>query len=244
MKWFVFTVACVAALVTLGVLAVDERDVAWEGRTPLCGYCRAELRPFAVVCPDCDRSLDWLSRSEECRHCLDKRDVELMTDLMEALRVKAEPLPGALSAFPMAYFKGMTEGACTYCGGIGHVLEAGAKLDCPVCLGTEKCLACAGDRGVVIGDEGAARRLASWREALERAETRSDLTGLPVEYAGMLREAVRDLRGHAEAESLKDAHGRGLLDRAREKVSRAFAALREEYAKANGAPPPLADEPG
>jgi hypothetical protein len=258
MTWFLFTAACAAALIALGVLAVDERDVVWEATfenlepapqdearqvarwQPRCGYCRAALRPFAVVCPDCDRSLDWLPHKEECRWCLADQDVDYMNDLFDALKTEDEPLAGPLASFPIAYFKGMQEGACSYCGGLKHVMKDGAEVDCPVCFGGGKCIACGGDRSVVLGDESAAGRLQEWREAVAQAEDRSRLTGQPVEYALLLRDAVRDLRGYAEAEHLSDARKMGLLHQGRQRVEEAFRALVGEYQRGNGvvaAPP-------
>ena len=81
MKWLLFTSASVVALIALGILAVDERDVIWESRQPLCGYCRAALAPHAVVCRECDRSLDWRSSKEECGWCLDRTDVDHLLGL-------------------------------------------------------------------------------------------------------------------------------------------------------------------
>jgi len=229
MKWFLFTAACIVALIALGVLAVDQRDVIWEGRTPQCGYCRAELERFAVVCPDCRRSQDWYPHKETCRWCLDKADAERMEDILDELGVKEEPLPGALAEFPIGYFKAMDEGACTFCGGLGAVMEDGREVTCPVCFGDKHCIACGGDRVVVLGEEWAHKRALARAEARRRAERRSEITQLPVDYAVLLRRDVEAVRGHEQAEALSDARGRRLLDRARERVRRAFAALREEW---------------
>lgn len=232
MKWYVFTAACVAALVAVGILAVDERDVEWEQAAdghwaPLCGYCRGELKRLAVVCPSCDRSLDWIVHRAPCTWCLDNHDADHLHDLLLKLGAEVEPLPGALAAFPKAYFLAMDAGSCTYCGGTGAVTEAAGRTgNCPVCQGRERCIACAGDRVVVIGDQVAYQRLTERVRARRLAERRAKLTDRPLVASMVLREDVEALRGYHELEQY--ALTRELLERARTKLERAFKALHEE----------------
>ncbi|MGH7162630.1 MAG: hypothetical protein ACREID_04030, partial [Planctomycetota bacterium] len=164
MKWLAFTGACVAGLVALGILAVDERDVVWEGRAAFCPYCRAPLELYAVSCKECARTLDWASNVEECRWCLHPDDAEALKEWFDSLGLKRDPLPGALAEFPIAYFEAIEAGACSHCGGLGRVLASGREAACPVCRERKRCIACGGDRTVVVGDAAAHRR------ALERAE--------------------------------------------------------------------------
>lgn len=232
MKWYVFTAACVAALVAVGVLAVDERDVEWEQAAdghwvPLCGYCRGELKRLAVVCPNCDRSLDWVEHRAPCTWCLDSHDADHLHDLLLKLDAQEEPLPGALAAFPKAYFLAMDEGSCTFCGGNGAVAEAGGRSgNCPVCQGHKRCIACGGDRIVVIGTQGAYRKLTERVRARRLAERRAKLTDRPLVASMVLREDVEALRGYIELEQYPLT--RQLLECARTKLERAFKALHEE----------------
>jgi hypothetical protein len=227
MKWLAFTGVCVAVLITLGLLAVDERDIVWEGRQAFCPYCRAEMPRLALVCAECRRSVDWTSHQEPCRWCLNRTDVKHMNALFDDLQFESDPLPGALGAFTIAYFRSMDEGACTYCGGLGEVLENGVDVVCPVCRGEKLCVACGGDGAVTVGDEGAHRRELDRRRARDLAEARAEVTGLPLKRALLTDQDVEALMGHAEAETLTDEHGRNLLTRARARVKRAFEALDE-----------------
>lgn len=230
MKWLLFTSASVLALIALGILAVDERDVVWEGRKPLCGYCRAELGPHAVVCRECDRSLDWRSNKEECRWCLDRNDVDHLLALYKEL-AEGAPLPESVLAYG-PYFDSIDVGSCTYCGGVGKVVDAGNNVACPVCRGLERCIACGGSRSVVIGDEGAHRRALEREDVRRRAQTRAAVADLPLKDEMLLDEDVAALRGNVEAEELRDSAGNKLLDEmALERLKGAFRALHEEHDK-------------
>lgn len=229
MKWALFTSGCVLALVALGFLAVDERDVVWEGRKPLCGYCRAELAHHAVVCRECTRSLDWRPHSEPCRWCLERKDVDHMLRIYRDL-AREQPMPDALASFE-PYFEAIGVGDCTYCGGIGKVMEGGKEADCPVCRGDKRCVACGGTRSVVIGDDGAHRRAFERQDERARAKVRSSVTDLPLNDGVLVDEDVAALRGYVEAEGLTDTHGRRILDLAHERMRAAFKALHDEATK-------------
>jgi hypothetical protein len=230
MKWLAFTSACVAALILLGILAVDERDVIWEGRQPQCGYCRSSILYYAVVCPVCDRSLDWRASREECRWCLDRHDADHIRRLYEEVDGR-KPLPELLSEYGSRYFDSIDIGACTYCGGIGSVADGGGKRDCPVCRGKQQCVACGGTRSVVIGDEVAHRRTLERTDARQRAQARAQAIDLPLNMVLLLDEDVAALRGHAEAESLCDEKGNNLLELARARLTAAVKALHAEHAR-------------
>lgn len=230
MKWLVFTGLCVAALITLGALAVDERDVVWEGRTAHCPYCRVDLPALANACRECDRSLDWSSQSEECRWCLPRADVGYLRDMADEIELD-EPLPEALGGFSLAYFRGMEEGACTFCAGLGVVLEDTAEVTCSVCRGRKQCVACDGDRVVVVGDSDAFWALKQRQDSRRRAEARADLTGLPLNRTALADADVEALAGFAELEQLTDDRGRRPLETARARAKDAFAKLRAEFDK-------------
>jgi hypothetical protein len=230
MKWVLFTSGCVVALVALGFLAVDERDVVWEGRKPLCGYCRAELPYHSVVCRACNRSLDWRPHAEECRWCLERKDVDHLLDLYRDIAKQEEPLPAALVAFE-PYLEAIGVGDCAYCGGIGKVMEEREAVECPVCRGDKHCVACGGTRSVVIGDEGAHRRALERQDERERAKVRGSVADLPLNDGALVDKDVAALRGYVEAEGLTDVHGRNLLELARSRMKDVFRAVHEETTK-------------
>jgi hypothetical protein len=229
MKWLAFTSACVAALIALGILAVDERDVVWEGRQAVCPYCRAELPDYAVACQKCRRTFDWSPAREPCSWCLGAEDARLLRQEFEELELEeeTEPLPGALAEFPIAYFRAFGAGKCAYCGGIGKVTRGEEELDCPVCFGDGNCIACAGSRTVLVGDEGAHRRKLERERAWEEAHRRSEMTHLKLLRERLFLEDVRALRGYVEAEELVDAEGAVLVKKAKDRVLAAFAALEQ-----------------
>jgi hypothetical protein len=231
MKWFLFTAGCVVALVTLGVLAVDERDVVWEGRQPLCPHCRAEVRFGSVACPDCDRSFDWRSHKEECHWCLSQEDVQHLQKVYRELKEDG-PLPEDVAAFG-PYFEAIDEGNCTYCGGIGKVMEGTQEMDCPVCRGKNggRCIACGGSRTVVVGDQGAHQRALERADARKRALERAEVTDLALNVKMLVDEDVAAMKGYVEAEELCDEGGRNLLELAHDRVMQAYRVLHDARAR-------------
>jgi len=239
MKWLFFTAVCVIALISLGVLAVDEPDVEWEGRQPFCPYCRAKVEMFSVACRGCDRTFDWESRREPCRWCLAPEEVELLqARLRELGLVEGAPLPAALAKYPKAYLYAIEPGACTYCGGLGTALNGEPKAPCAVCRGSTVCIGCAERRTMKVGDKGAYAALLERRRRRKTGQARATLTGVPVNMAVQLDEEVEALSGHIYAESIRDDQGRSLLERARERITGAFAALNALHAVRDANPPP------
>jgi hypothetical protein len=225
MRWLVFTAACVVALVSLGVLAVDERDVVWQGREPHCPYCRAPVELYAFTCKECQKSFDWVARSESCHWCLDRLEADTLRVRFEGLGSTGKPLPERLGDFHQLYFRGIEEGHCTYCGGLGTIPlnGPGEGTSCPVCFGGKRCIACGGDRRMVFGDREARKRELRRAEERAHAERRRKLSGLPIDIDELLKRDVEALRGYAEAEKLRDTLGRDtLLDTASVRVRRAF----------------------
>jgi hypothetical protein len=246
MKWMVFTGAAVAALITLGILAVDERDVVWEGRKPLCPYCRSPIEMFALACKSCGRAFDWSSTAEECRWCLSGDVADELRDQLALLGLDEaeEGKPGGpLGDFSLAWLRAIDEGSCAYCGGIGRVANGTKERTCPVCFGKKRCISCGGDRTVVVGDSGAHRRMLERAAALSAAENAARITGLALNRDGLSEQDVAELRGTAEAESLVDVSGRPLVELGIARAQEAFRILREAAAAAERPPPSRPDAP-
>ena len=237
MKWLVFTGACVAALISLGVLAVDERDALWEGRLALCPYCREELNSYALQCLHCRRTVDWVSTEEACRWCLSAEDVKILRDGLAALKLdKGDPLP----EFTRPYLLSIETGDCTYCGGLGSVMNGRGEMTCPVCRGRKRCIACEGGRKVVIGDKRAHQRALERKQAWQEALRREALTHLKLRREKLLDEDVKALRGFAEIETVVDDAGDNLLERASARVAQAFKAIHDAVEQ-QPKPPAAAD---
>ncbi|MCZ6573504.1 MAG: hypothetical protein O7C98_10105 [Planctomycetota bacterium] len=225
MKWLVFTAACVVALVALGVLAVDERNVVWEGRVPHCPYCRVDVAFYAVTCKDCGKNFDWEPRTEPCRWCLERDEARV---LRQRYRTLAKPdNPASASTPPYAAFVlSIEEGDCTFCGGLGAVVERGEEgRECPVCFGGKRCIGCKGDRDTVVGHPAAERALQARLQERERARRRESATGIATRLEDLLAADVRALAGYAEAEDLRDAGNRRLLQLGMDRVRRAADAV-------------------
>ena len=227
MKWLAFTLAVVAGLVGLGVWSVMPPSVVWEARTPHCSRCRAEINPYARQCSTCDRAVRWASMEEDCRWCLTEEDVDFLRDSYRALEEGSSQQVKLNLRIPKEYFLRMEAHACTFCAGNGTVKEGGADVTCRVCRGEKSCIGCDGDGDVVIGDEGAHRRLLDRQEAREQAERRSKLTGLPVPRESLVDADVEALTGHVEAETLRDTRGSPLLKSAIARAALAYKALEE-----------------
>ena len=230
MKWLAFTAIVVTALVALGVLAVNERDVEWEeGRQPHCPHCRAKVETYSVACAACDRTFDWEPNREPCQWCLSEEDVELLQDGLRALELKDdEPLPSPLADFTKAYLFAIEAGACTFCGGLGNVVSDKEEVPCPVCRGGANCVACAGRRTVTVGAKPAHLRMLERARRWAEAKTRAELTRMPLRRGQLVDEDVEALTGFVQTETLVDENGRGLLLRARAHVRKVFAALHEQ----------------
>lgn len=232
MKWLAFTLVVVAALVALGVLAVDERDVEWEGRQPYCPHCRAKVATYAVACPACDRTFDWEANREPCKWCLSKEDAELLRDGLDALELPGDqPLPSPLARFTKPYLLAIEAGACTYCGGLGNVVSGQEEMPCPVCRGGGRCVACAGRRTVTVGSKQAHLRMLERTRRWAAAQEREKLTRMPLRKGPLVDEDVDSLAGFVQAEQLVGEDGEALLLRARQKIRDVFSALHDQVDK-------------
>ncbi len=216
-RWLLFTGVCVASLIALGIQAVDERDVIWEGRSAFCPYCRSELPFYAMACKECRRTLDWTATQETCGWCFDRETALLLKETYETVRTSTGSHPGELVAWAPSYFREMSAGDCGYCAGLGKVGSAEEKEACPVCRGGRDCIACDGSRSAIVGDVRADRRLLRHRAIREQEERRAELTGIPADNEALLNDEVFALQGYVEVETLSGPNGRlvkSALDRA------------------------------
>ena len=224
-KWLIFTGLCVASLVALGIQAVDERDVVWEGRDASCPYCRSELPFYAMACKECQRTLDWTATQEICAWCLDRKTTLLLKETYETVRTSAGLHPGELVAWAPSYFREMDAGDCGYCAGTGKTGSAEEKKPCPICRGGRDCIACDGSRTVIVGDVRADRRLLRHRAIREQQERRAGLTGIPADNDALLNDEVFALQGYVEVETLSGPDGR-LVQTALDRAVKALTAVR------------------
>jgi len=225
MKWIFFTGACVVSLITLGILAVDERDVVWEDRTPLCPHCRAELAYYSLACRQCSHTLDWTPTQEPCVWCVDRETARVMRDAYATVRIAGEAHPERLAAWSPAYFREMEAGACAYCGGQGSIGADAERKACPVCRGRKDCIGCDGSRAVIIGDERAHRRMTRRRRAWAEALRRAELTGRQMNERALRNDDALAVAGHIEAETLAAPDGRVYLSIGLERTREALDAV-------------------
>ena len=219
MKWLVFTAACVVALVTLGVLAVDERNVYWEGREPHCPYCRVDVAFYAITCRECRKNFDWAPRTEPCRWCLDRDEVNLLRERYKTLDKPGDSAEADLPPYA-AFVLSIEAGDCTFCGGLRK-----EGWQCPVCFGGKRCIGCKGDRETVVGHPAAERARQARLQERERLQRRESATGIATRLGDLLAGDVRALAGYAEAEELRDAGNRRLLQLGMDRVRRAADAV-------------------
>ena len=224
-RWLLFTGVCVASLIALGIQAVDERDVVWEGRDAFCPYCRSELRFYAMACKECRRTLDWTATQETCGWCLDRETALLLKETYERVRTSTGSHPGGLVAWAPSYFREMDAGDCGFCAGLGRIGSADQKETCPVCRGGRDCVGCDGSRTVVVGDVRADRRLLRHRTIREQAQRRAELTGIPADDDALLNDEVFALQGYVEVDTLSGPGGR-LVQSALDRAVEALAAVR------------------
>ena len=224
-KWLLFTGVCVASLIALGIQAVDERDVIWEGRDASCPYCRSELPHYAMACKECQRTLDWTATQENCGWCLDRESALLLKETYERVRTHTGSHPVELGGWTPSYFRKMDAGDCGFCAGIGKIGAAEEKKTCPICRGGRDCIACDGSRSLIVGDVRAGRRLLRHRTIREQAQRRAGLTGIPTDNNALLNDEVFALQGYVEVETLSGPGGR-LVQSALDRAVEALGAVR------------------
>lgn len=176
-RWWVFTLIVIGALVLISMLALDRPDVIWAGTTPECPHCRHEVRPYAHRCADCGGEFDWASPGEEdspiSSASLSAQEAEWVRDRVKALtpEVAAQRVAEATGLrleVATLYLETLGQGDCGWCGGTRRDPAApdGETGECPACFGSGDCVECGGDRRIRIGDQRAARALASYEREL------------------------------------------------------------------------------
>ncbi len=244
-RWWIVALLLVGLLFGLSALALDKPDVVWSAGKGWCPHCRSEVRPYGTRCPVCREEFDWLpspdADSPSSPWSLSPLEEE---HLRARVRALGEPVAVARVAealgigLPEAteYLKQVGSGRCGWCGGTGRDLGGGEgpSASCPCCFGRRSCPGCGGDRRIRLGDEGAARDLARYHDALaslsralepgvQRAEVRRLGESFLALHAGT-REAQEVLfapsfaqAGKAPGSSVSVARGR--LDRVLEALS-------------------------
>ena len=244
MKWLVFTAACVVALVALGVLAVDERNVFWEGREPHCPYCRADVAFYAITCKECRKNFDWEPRTEPCRWCLERDEARVLRQRYETL-AKPGDLPASRPPAYAAFVMSIGAGDCTFCGGLGKIVEHGAEgQECPVCFNGKRCIGCKGNRETLVGHPAAQRARQARLAERERLRRRESATGIAPRLDELLAGDVSALAGYAEAEELRDAGNRRLLQLGMDRVRHASDAVSKAARETGRAKPASVDVSG
>jgi hypothetical protein len=173
-RWWILTLAIVGVLVLISMLALDRPNVVWAGYEPHCPHCRNAVRFYAQRCAECRADFDWVVAPEE--------DSPISQDSLSVLeaawlheRVAALGAPEAARRVSQAtgvsveaagrYLGGVARGDCGWCGGTRRDLAAPEEgTPCPVCFGTGRSIACAGDRRVRLGDASARRALDAYEE--------------------------------------------------------------------------------
>jgi hypothetical protein len=180
LRWLVSTGLIVGALVLLGILAMDQKDVVWAGGKPHCPHCRSDTPMFSTRCPVCREPYDWVEEPHDdspyCSHCMSPGEQEWLRTKREALEKahgedafvqRVSKATGFDAATAREWLRDLGAGQCGWCGGTGRDLSAPAEPPgrkvCPVCLGAKKCIGCGGDSRVAVGRASASNALERYR---------------------------------------------------------------------------------
>lgn len=213
-RWWVVALLLLGLLFGLSALALDKPDVIWTFGSPQCPHCRNDVRPFSTRCSVCREEFDWTVAPDADSPISAWSLSPLEEDQLRA-RVKAlgEPeavrrLGEALGLAPPAvteYLKQVGSGRCGWCGGTGSDLGRpgpAAASACPACFGLRQCVGCGGDRRVRLGDEGAARDLARYRQAMLGVGAGLSLEAQRLEASRLGRQFLAQHAGTVEAASI------------------------------------------
>ncbi len=235
MKWALASIGLLVVIVVFSMAALDQKDVVWEGGKPLCPHCRSEVRPYSGVCATCGRAFDWQSYDEPCSACLSEIDADYYRKKLEkheeafhrALVARGVP-EEALPDFD-AWMKRYRSGACGFCGGTGRWLAPGLEGppsewkgarekyallrktlegDCPVCLGTGRCILCDGDHRTTYMRESAHVAFAELGRDLRQLQPDRDRRSAAA-WMRLVHRFLRREAGRAEVASLPAATGHG-----------------------------------
>ncbi|MGE0192574.1 MAG: hypothetical protein AB7T63_11100 [Planctomycetota bacterium] len=243
-RWWVVTLAVVAVLIAISLLAIDRPNVVWSRAKPHCPACRSEVAPYSSRCAACSTSFDWVIADNDacplCRHDLGTLEAEHVHERIRALgddvasqRV-ADKL-GVSKESGHAYLASLGRGRCGWCGGRG--IEPGAEgepeTSCRLCGGGGACAACGGDRRVQLGIQAAHLALAAWRADIEDLGTGVPEEARRREHARLTQAFFARHAGTAEAlEVTWPAPGGGgaierVVDAARARLEQVVEALAE-----------------
>jgi hypothetical protein len=178
-RWWILTLAVVAVLVAISLLALDRPDVSWRGADPLCPHCQSDVPFYGTRCPTCQQQFDWVV-APEARSPLSPWSLSTLE--AERLRARTQALGEEEAARRVAralqvsqeeatqYLLSVGRGRCGWCGGTGVHMPATPKAEepapCPVCLGRKWCIACGGDRRMRLGDPGAGVAIETYAQGL------------------------------------------------------------------------------
>ncbi len=199
-RWLLFGVGLVALLTLLTIVAMDQDNVVWENGKALCPHCRAEAPSYSDRCATCKQNYEWTRKEVMCDLCLTKTDIARIHATRQRVEKDAGETPDAETARYLRWAETISQGDCVNCGGTGRDLTQPEGTDprpCPVCLGKDQCVLCAGDGLVWIGDLDAHRDLIAHRE--QRRELEGQLDSAPLDkLVDAMRSAINDLRGYDE----------------------------------------------
>lgn len=239
-RWWIVTLAIVAVLIAISMLAMDRPNVVWSAGAPQCPACRSGVELYSSRCATCTTPFDWVIADPEscplCPHDLSALEAEEVHDLVKRLGDEEATARIATSlevtpASARAYLATLGRGRCGWCGGRGVAPAAAGATEatCPICAGRGACIGCAGNRRVQLGLQAAARALQVYR-----AEVKDLDRGLPEavrrEELGRLARAFLDKHaGSLEAAQVVVPDNGGeepAVARARKRLETVLAALR------------------
>lgn len=205
-RWWLATLAIVAVLVAIALLALDRPNVVWHEGKAYCPACRSEVALYATKCSACSSGFDWFvagpDESPLCAYDLSGIEAEEVHLLLtkwgheEAAKRVAAVLGSSLDV-ARDYLGSLGRGRCGWCGGTGvePVLNgSGQAPDCLVCKGGGACIGCGGDRRVTIGSWGAAQALAAYASSVRDVP---EHTEAPMRLAEWEQQGNRFLARHA-----------------------------------------------
>ena len=174
-RWWMVTLAVVAVLVAISLLAMDRPNVVWSGEKPHCPACRSEVAPYSSRCAACSTSFDWVIADNDacplCRYDLGTLEAEHVHERIRALgdEVASQRVAEKLGVSPEsahAYLASLGRGRCGWCGGRGVEpgREGEAEVTCRLCGGGGACPACGGDRRVQLGIQASHLALETWQQ--------------------------------------------------------------------------------
>lgn len=243
-RWWVLTLVVVGVLLLISALALDRPNVVWDDGVPHCPHCRSEVAFYSRLCPTCNEPYDWKVASGEgsplSHWSLTSLEARYLRERVDALGATlanqrvAHTLQIPLES-AQVYLESVDRGRCGWCGGTGRdVGLEGEDTVCPVCFGTAQCIACGGDRRILIGDEAAHVAYEAYRQAVDDVEAARGVAHEVRlrEVERLTREFIRLYAGTAEATQVLFWPDwptyRTAVDASRERLDRVLETLAKE----------------